>query len=170
MSNQNPADPVSSAGCKSGTTQDNELSIPDFVEQAKKHREKQKRVNENSLSGKDHFLLGNHVFGVQFIWDGYGNGEFYFEGDKLFFLGEQISTNEKDFLFLNGEVIVVNKKKFIINGKTAINIADCTGYQELKAKFTFLKSGKRKFWRMQNPEKEMLSDKYTCHYYIDIFE
>ena len=170
VSNQNIPNRDSSLDSQVESAREHDFSFPDFVKKAKQKREKQNNTIKNTDTEKDHFLLGNHVFGVQFIWDGYGVSEFYFEGEKLIFLGEQLSANAKDFLFLYGEVSVINKKKFVIDGKIAINISDCTGYQMLEGKFTFLKSGKRKYWRMQNPEKELLSDKYTCHYYIDIFE
>lgn len=124
----------------------------------------------NNIEDKLSYLLGKHRFGVQFIWDGYGTSEFYQSSNKVFFTGEQYSNDRSDYLVLTGEVKNVGQNEFFIDGKMKINITSCCGKKEMEGLFKFLKTGSRTYWRMQNPEREMLCGRQTCHYYIDIFE
>ena len=52
----------------------------------------------------------------------------------------------------------------------ATRIARCCGDQTQEGTFFFRKSGRRRFWRLDNPHRERFCDKYTCHYYIDLFD
>lgn len=114
-------------------------------------------------------LLGEHPFGVQFIWDGYGTCTITKEKDGIKIEGSQFSKDREDYLLIKGTVKIVDERAFTVTGSLKINIKDCCGKAEKEGIFTFKRWGKRKFWRLQNPERKHLCDMYVCHYYIDVF-
>ncbi|MEZ4381222.1 MAG: hypothetical protein R3A79_07725 [Nannocystaceae bacterium] len=114
-------------------------------------------------------LVGRRRFGVQFIWEGYGQATITRDGDALRIAGEQRNA-DGDFVTIHGELTVVDPRTLVVEGTLATRIARCCGEQTQEGRFTFRKSGRRRFWRLDNPHRERFCDKYTCHYYIDIFD
>lgn len=117
----------------------------------------------------ENMLIGDHPFGVQFIWDGYGTCTIKKEADVLKISGSQYSKDKEDFVFINGTVNIIDSRVFAVTGTLDTNIKSCCGSVKKEGTFTFKRWGNRKFWRLQNPERESFCDKYVCHYYIDIF-
>lgn len=114
-------------------------------------------------------LVGRHRFGVQFIWEGYGRATVTRDGDALRIAGEQRNA-DGDFVTIHGELRVVDPRTLVVEGTIATRIARCCGDQTQEGTFFFRKSGRRRFWRLDNPHRERFCDKYTCHYYIDLFD
>jgi len=114
-------------------------------------------------------LIGEHMFGVQFIWDGYGSAEISRnEEGELVIKGEQYSSNKEEYVLLEGTVTVINDKNFTITGHLKLFTEGCCGLLDRDVTYTFRKTGNRKYWRLK--EREDLCSQYTCAYYMDIFE
>lgn len=122
---------------------------------------------QTTSSIPDNFL-GSHVFGVQFIWDGYGSSIISKKGGRFIINGEQYSNDQTEYTKINGEITILTPSKFILDGSIQIFTNDCCGRIDRTGTFTFIKTGNRKYWRLQ--ERGELCDEYTCSYYLDIFE
>lgn len=123
----------------------------------------------NSPIGKtEKLLLGKKVFGVQFIWDGYGTATITKSGDLLHITGMQFSKDETEFTKLDGDITIIDERKIQIKGRLQLYTHDCCGLIDKTGTFTFIKSGSRKYWRWQ--DYDSYCSKYTCAYYLDIFE
>lgn len=114
-------------------------------------------------------LVGEHRFGVQFIWDGYGSCTIKKEDDGIKITGSQFSNDKTDYALIEGTINIIDDRVFRVTGSLKTNIKDCCGKVEKQGTFTFQRWGNREFWRLQNPERGNLCDMYVCHYYIDIF-
>lgn len=128
-------------------------------------------VSTVGQSNKDHIkssLIGKHSFGVQFIWDGYGTAVITEEDHQLKIKGEQYSNSKDEYVKINGILTVLDDRKLQLEGAIELYTSDCCGEIKQTGIFTFLKSGKRKYWRLQ--ERDQLCSPYTCAYYLDIFE
>lgn len=123
---------------------------------------------ETVLEKTEKKLIGKHVFGVQFIWDGYGKANITKESDVLKIKGEQFSKDKKEYAKIDGDITIIDEKIIDFVGNIQIFTNDCCGKIDITDKFTFAKKGKRKYWRLQ--EFNRLCDQYTCAYYMDIFE
>ena len=114
-------------------------------------------------------LLGEHVFGVQFIWDGYGIAHITKnEAGELCIKGEQYSKDKEEYVLLEGEITIIDDRNFTITGHLKLFTKGCCGLLDRDFSYTFRKTGKRKYWRLK--EREELCSQYTCAYYLDIFE
>lgn len=113
-------------------------------------------------------LIGEHMFGVQFIWDGYGSAEISRnEAGELIIKGEQYSSNKEEYVLLDGTINVVDDRNFTITGHLKLFTEGCCGLLDRDVTYTFRKTGSRKYWRLK--ERNDLCDQYTCAYYMDIF-
>ena len=144
------------------------------------------------LSRLEKKLLGKHKFGVQFIWDGYGTATIEQTPDGLEIRGEQFSkkkkakteremgmiaklpqgedeTPKRDYVKIRGMVQVVDGHTLKVTGTLDTYLATCCRKQLIEGSFTFKRWGKRRFYRLQDPQRNKLCNKYTCHYYIDLF-
>ncbi|MCK4762448.1 MAG: hypothetical protein KAW12_09645 [Candidatus Aminicenantes bacterium] len=126
-------------------------------------------AGQEEQAGLESHLTGEHRFGVQFIWDGYGSCSIEKEAGVLKITGSQFSKDKQDYVSIAGTVKIINRREFIVTGSLKTNIKSCCGKVEKSGSFRFKRWGSRQFWRLQNPEREDFCDKYTCHYYIDIF-
>ena len=114
-------------------------------------------------------LVGEHQFGVQFIWDGYGIATITKdENGELRIQGEQYSTNKEEYVLLKGIITVIDEQNFKIKGNLKLFTEGCCGLLDREIEYTFRKTGARKYWRLK--ERDDLCDPYTCAYYLDIFE
>ncbi len=123
----------------------------------------------DTTNTREKSLLGKRMFGVQFIWDGYGTALIK-QADKVLTIdGAQYSKDKKDYCKINGQIEVINERKFKVIGQISTNINSCCGQIENTGEFVFLRSGKRKYWRLQDADK--FCDRFKkCAYYIDIFQ
>lgn len=113
-------------------------------------------------------LVGTHMFGVQFIWDGYGTAEITEEDGVLKIKGEQYSNNKEEYVLLEGTITVIDERYFTVNGHLKLFTSECCGLLDREISYTFRKTGSRKYYRLK--ERNDLCDQYTCAYYLDIFE
>ncbi len=128
-----------------------------------------RKIEENSTIAKtEKLLLGKHTFGVQFIWDGYGSATIKKENQFLKIIGTQYSKDKSEYVKMNGTIEIIDDQQFSFDGNIKIYTKDCCDKIDKTGKFTFKKTGSRKYWRLQ--EFNMLCDIYTCAYYLDIFE
>jgi len=119
-------------------------------------------------SDLENTLVGKHMFGVQFIWDGYGTAEITDEGGVLKIKGEQYSNDKEEYVLLEGTVSIVDDRNFEIDGHLKLFTKGCCGLLDREINYTFRKTGNRKYYRLK--EREELCSQYTCAYYLDIFE
>lgn len=121
-----------------------------------------------SIAAKNKSLkLGKHKFGVQFI-DGYGYAAVSEKGGSLYISGEQFSKEETEYVSIDGKINVITDRKFTVEGEIDILVENCCGVVRKSGVFTFLRSGERKYWRLQ--ERDLFCDQGICAYYIDIFQ
>lgn len=113
-------------------------------------------------------LVGTHMFGVQFIWDGYGTAVITREDDVLKIRGEQYSNNKEEYVLMDGTITVIDERNFIVKGHLKLFTPGCCGLLDRDIEYTFRKTGTRKYYRLK--EREDLCSPYTCAYYLDIFE
>ena len=112
-------------------------------------------------------LIGQHTFGVQFIWSGYGSATISRRGEALFLEGDQ--RGPEGSVHIEGQLEVIDPRTLEVRGRVDVDLPDCCGATSAEGNLRFLRSGKRKYWRLQNPHREALCGKYTCYYYIDLF-
>lgn len=126
-------------------------------------------AQETNSSKAEEALIGEHKFGVQFIWDGYGSAVISRNEDgELVIQGEQYSNNKEEYVLLEGKITVADDRNFTITGHLKLFTEGCCGLLDRDISYTFRKTGKRKYWRLK--EREALCSQYTCAYYMDIFE
>ncbi len=114
-------------------------------------------------------LIGEHQFGVQFIWDGYGIAQITRDEEgNLRIKGEQYSNTKEEYVLLDGIISVIDARNFNIKGSLKLFTSGCCGLLDREIDYTFRKTGNRKYWRLK--ERNDLCDQYTCAYYLDIFE
>jgi len=113
-------------------------------------------------------LIGKKVFGVQFVWDGYGKANITKEGNTLKIVGSQFSKDQVEYCKIEGTLTFDSDKKMTFNGTIQIFTKECCGEINKTGIFTFAKTGKRKYWRLQGFDE--LCSSTTCAYYLDIFE
>lgn len=114
-------------------------------------------------------LIGEHKFGVQFIWDGYGTATISKnEQGELVIKGEQYSTTKEEYVLLEGVITVMDERNLKIKGRLKLFTEGCCGLLDREIDYTFRKTGSRKYWRLK--ERNELCDQYTCAYYLDIFD
>ena len=113
-------------------------------------------------------LIGKHMFGVQFIYDGYGTAEITEEDGILRIKGKQYSTDQKEYVLLVGTITVIDERNFTVTGHLKLFTKGCCGLLDRDINYTFRKTGNRKFYRLK--ERNDLCDQFTCAYYLDIFE
>lgn len=113
-------------------------------------------------------LVGTHMFGVQFIWDGYGTAEITEEDGVLKIKGEQYSNDKEEYVLLEGTISEIDERNFTVNGYLKLFTKGCCGLLDRDINYTFRKTGSRKYYRLK--EREELCSQYTCAYYLDIFE
>jgi len=122
-----------------------------------------------SQAAAEDALIGEHMFGVQFIWDGYGSAEISRnEEGELVIKGAQYSSNKEEYVLLEGTIEVADDRNFTITGHLKLFTEGCCGLLDRDVSYTFRKTGSRKYWRLK--EREDLCSQYTCAYYMDIFE
>lgn len=113
-------------------------------------------------------LVGKHMFGVQFIWDGYGTAEITDDNGILKIKGEQYSKDKEEYVFIDGTISVIDERNFTVKGHLKLFTKECCGLLDRDIDYTFRKIGSRKYYRLK--EREELCSQYTCAYYLDIFE
>lgn len=123
------------------------------------------------IDNQDHMqstLLGKHMFGVQFIGDGYGTAEISEEDGLLRIKGKQYSNDQKEYVLLVGTITEIDERTFTVNGHLKLFTKGCCGLLDRDINYTFRKTGNRNYYRLK--ERNDLCDQYTCAYYLDIFE
>jgi len=73
---------------------------------------------QNVQDDFDTKLTGKHMFGVQFIWDGYGTAEITEEDGLLKIIGEQYSNDKEEYVLLDGVITIIDDRNF--------KVADCS--------------------------------------------
>lgn len=124
---------------------------------------------QNTTQAAEDALIGEHMFGVQFIWDGYGTAEITRnDTGELTIKAEQFSSSKEEYVLLNGKIELIDDRNFIITGHLKLFTEGCCGLLDRDISYTFRKTGNRTYWRLK--ERNDLCDQYTCAYYMDIFE
>lgn len=119
--------------------------------------------------GSEARLIGEHAFGVQFIWEGYGKAVIVEDEEEVLYISaEQYSKNKEEYVLLEGELTVLDDRHFRVKGHLKLFTEGCCGLLDRNVNYTFRKTGARNYWRLK--ERDELCDPYTCAYYLDIFE
>lgn len=126
-------------------------------------------VGQKDIKDFEQTLIGEHKFGVQFIWDAYGTAQITKnEKGQLHIKGAQYSEDKEEYVLLDGIITIIDERNFTIAGNLKLFTEGCCGLLDREIDYTFRKFGNRKFWRLK--ERNELCDQYTCAYYLDIFE
>jgi hypothetical protein len=118
------------------------------------------------ISATRQLLLGDHLLSLQWVgWDRFGKASVTEQAGKLMLKGEQ--RKEGDFVTVDGTITEVLPKGFRFHGKVTTRVSYINKGQPClrDGNLTFLASGARKFWRMQeinNPCDEAAD-------YVDIY-
>lgn len=150
---------------KNSSFNDNRQSQNPIIVQPKSAETVIKTNNENIVAEK---LIGSHNFGVQFIWDGYGTATISKNDENFKIVGTQYSKDNNEYCKIDGDINVINDRTLKFTGSITIFTNECCGIISKNGNFTFIKTGNRKYWRLQ--ERNELCNQYTCAYYLDIFE
>jgi len=111
-------------------------------------------------------LLGNHLLSLQWIsWDRFGKASVTDERGKLLLKGEQ--RKDGDYVTIDGLVTEILPNGFRFHGKVTTRVSHINQGKPCvrDGNLTFLASGSRKFWRMQqmnNPCDEAAD-------YVDVY-
>lgn len=129
--------------------------------------DKAKAAADSLIAATEASLLGKRVFGQQFI-TGYGTATITRAGEDLRISGAQYAEDKTAYTKLAGALTVLDDRTLRFTGNIRLYTRGCCGPIDQTGTFTFFKSGKRTYWRLQ--EFDRLCSQYTCAYYIDIFE
>ncbi len=113
-------------------------------------------------------LLGKHIFGIQFIYNSWGNATVTLNKGDLTIIGRQYSKDKKEYAKIDGVIKIVDDRTLLFDGRIRLFTQGCCGIIDTTGKFKFYKSGVRKYYRLQDFDK--LCSQYTCAYYLDIFD
>lgn len=111
-------------------------------------------VNDGSAAK---MLVGRHKLSLQWIsWDYFGVATVTNVRGVYSINGEQKGRGNTDFVTIDGFILKIDAKEFIFDGKIVSQISHINGGEpcERKGEFTFMITGKRKYWRlmqMDNP-------------------
>ena len=111
-------------------------------------------------------LLGDHLLSLQWVsWDRFGKASVAEQAGKLMLKGEQRKNG--DFVSVDGIITAVLPKGFRFHGKVTTRVSYINKGQPCvrDGNLTFLASGARKFWRMQ----EMNNPCDEAADYVDIY-
>ena len=73
-------------------------------------------------------LIGSHLFGVQFIWDGYGSAKISKNQEGVLHIkGEQYSNNKEEYVLLDGIITIIDERNIKIKGTLKLFTEGCCG-------------------------------------------
>ena len=118
------------------------------------------------INGTRQLLLGDHLLSLQWVsWDRFGKASVTEQAGKLMLKGEQ--RKDGDFVTVDGAITEVLPKGFRFHGKVTTRVSYINKGQPCvrDGNLTFLASGARKFWRMQ----EMNNPCDEAADYVDLY-
>lgn len=121
----------------------------------------------NDVNAKQ-MLLGKHFLSLQWIsWDYFGAANVVNKNGVFNLKGEQKQRGGTDYVKIDGIITEINTKDFKFDGTVEMQISHINNGEpcERKGKMTFLVTGKRKYWRLQ----EMKSPCDVTTDYVDIY-
>lgn len=128
----------------------------------------EKTVINDGTAGK--ILLGKHLLSLQWIsWDYFGSATVINKKGVLYLQGNQKGRGESatDYVKVDGVITEINAKDFKFEGVIETQISHINGGAPCKREgtMTFLITGKRKYWRLQEMDNpcEGVTD------YVDIY-
>ena len=127
----------------------------------------QEKAVVNDANAKK-MLLGNHLLSLQWIsWDYFGKAAVTNKNGVIYLKGEQKQRDGTDYVKVDGIITEINAKDFKFDGTIEMQISHINGGEpcERKGEMTFLITGKRKYWRLQ----EMKSPCDVTTDYVDIY-
>ena len=113
-------------------------------------------------------LLGRHKLSLQWIsWDYFGQANVSNKSGVLYLKGEQKARNGNDYVKIDGVITSIDAKEFVFDGAITMRISHIADGKpcERTGEMTFLITGKRKYWRLQ--EMDNPCDGVTD--YVDIY-
>ncbi len=125
-----------------------------------------KTVINDVNAGK--MLLGKHLLSLQWIsWDDFGAATVVNRRGVYYLKGEQKQRGGGDYLKVDGVITKINSKNFKFDGVIEMRISHNNGGAPCRreGEMTFVVTGKRKYWRLQ--EMNNPCDGVTD--YVDIY-
>lgn len=119
----------------------------------------------NNVKAKN-MLLGRHLLSLQWIsWDRFGAANVTNKGGVFYLKGEQ--QKGSDFVKIDGAITSIDADNFKFNGTITTKISHIANGAacERTGEMTFVITGKRKYWRlqeMQNPCDDVVD-------YVDVY-
>jgi hypothetical protein len=111
-------------------------------------------------------LMGDHLLSLQWVnWQSFGKASVTEDGEKLILKGEQ--RKDGDFVTVDGVITEVLANGFRFHGKVTTRVSHINKGQPCvrDGNLTFIASGGRKFWRMQ----EMNNPCDEAADYVDVY-
>lgn len=113
-------------------------------------------------------LLGKHLLTLQWTsWDYFGAAIVVNKNGIFYLKGEQKQRGGMDYVKVDGVITEMNAKDFKFDGTVEMQISHINDGEpcERKGEMTFLVTGKRKYWRLQ----EMNNPCDVTTDYVDIY-
>ncbi len=116
-------------------------------------------------SPAEKMLLGIKTFGSHWLTP-YGKATITKEGKTIKISGTQTSEDEQ--VSISGTIHIIDDRHFQLKGMISLHSPSYGEYKILPGTFLFRRMGKRKYWRLKQPDKTTgFFD--TRYHYIDIF-
>jgi hypothetical protein len=118
------------------------------------------------IEGTRKLLIGDHLLSLQWVsWERFGKATVTEEAGKLSLKGEQ--RNGGDYVTVQGDITEILARGFRFHGKVTTRVSYINKGQPCvrDGNLTFLASGSRKFWRMQ----EMNNPCDEAADYVDVY-
>lgn len=126
----------------------------------------EKTIVNDTKAGR--MLLGKHLLSLQWIsWDYFGSATVMNRKGVYHLKGKQKQSGGTDFVEVDGVITEINAKDFKFDGKITMQISHINGGEPCvrEGEMTFVITGKRKYWRLQ----EMQNPCDTATDYVDIY-
>ena len=129
----------------------------------------QTTINSQSAYQK---LIGEHELNLQWLDDnsGRGNATVAEQADKMLTLKGLQQQDANNYLSIDGLITAINEQSFIFEGKIIITLDDFNQGEpcERSGTMTFLITGGRKFWRLQEIENPCDKESNLVDY-VDLY-
>ncbi len=116
------------------------------------------------------FVLGDHVFTLQWLSDGgsVGKARIYKENEVVL-VDAKHENKEAGFITMQGELQIIDRRELLFTGVivSQVNYLNNNIPYTREGTFTLKATGKRKYWRMQDMTQP--SDGSMAADYIDIY-
>jgi hypothetical protein len=117
-------------------------------------------------------LLGTHRLSLQWIsWTRFGQVNVIESDGRLVMKGDQKSDANSDYLHVDGVITQVDAQSFSFKGSIVMQVSDTNNGQPCarNGEMTFRRTGKRKYWRLQEMQNPCVPAGDMTTDYVDVY-